>query len=178
MHDRRIEPRRAIGEPHRLRLRRNRALEQALHLVDQGAAAGGGDAQRQRAGNIDAAGVHRRTGADRTGPGLAGHQALVDLGPAADQSAVGGNAFTGTDENPIARMQGRDRHLRKFAAWIEPVGEFRLEAREIAREHARLAPHRQVEVAAAQQEEQQHDRRIEIGVGSMRRGLEHRQAQR
>ena len=43
---------------------------------------------------------------------------------------------------------------------------------------ARLAPHRQIEVAADEQEEQQHDRRIEIGVGGVDRGLVHREAER
>ena len=60
-----------------------------------------------------------------------------------------------------------------FTARLESVRELRLQRRQIAGDGAGLAPHRVVEIAAAQQKEQQHDRGIEIGV--RRRGSRSRQ---
>jgi hypothetical protein len=45
-------------------------------------------------------------------------------------------------------------------------------------DRARLAPHRVIERAPAQQEEQQHGRRIEIRMAGMARRLDHRHAER
>ena len=54
----------------------------------------------------------------------------------------------------------------------------RLQRGEIAGDRAGPPPHALVEVAADQQEGQQHDRRVEIGVLGMMDGLDHRHAER
>ena len=63
MHDRRVKPRRAIGEPHGPRLCFDSLVEEPLDFIDQRAGSGGSDAYGQSAGYIDAAGVDRHAAA-------------------------------------------------------------------------------------------------------------------
>ena len=60
---------------------------------------------RQRAGEIDAAGVDHRAGRDRAARGFAGDQAFVDLRCAGDDGAVGRNRVR--PAAPAARSPGR-----------------------------------------------------------------------
>ena len=110
--------------------------------------------------------------------GLAGHQALVDLGGARRYDAVGRHAFARPHQQPVARLERSDRHHHDLAARLEPVRDLGLQGGEIAGDRARLAAHGVIEIAPAQQEEQQHHGRIEIGVLGVVCGLIERHAER
>ena len=116
VHDRRVDARGAVGEPHGARLGARRLVEQLLDLVDQRGAAGRGDAQRQRAGIVEAAGIDRVARRDAPPRRLAGDQALIDLGAAAGDHAVGRHALAGLDQELVAGAQRRDRHGDELAA--------------------------------------------------------------
>ena len=174
---RRVKPRRAIGEPHGLRLRLRRLVQEPFDFLDQRAGAGGGDPHGQRAGDIDAAGVDRGAGAHGAMQRLAGHQALVDLRGAVDDGAVGRDAFARPHQHAVAGMQSGGRHLGEFAAGIEPVREFRLQAREIAGEQrgsCAASPDRGS--GRTSRKNNSMIAGIEIGVRGVGRGLVHREA--
>ena len=163
MHHRRIEARGAVGKPHGARFGARRLLQQPLDFVEQRGAVGRGHPHGERAGIVQAAGIDGRAGGDLAPRGLAGDQAFVDLGSAAEHAAVGRHALAGFHQHPVARLQRGDRHRNQFTAG-KAVRGFRLQRRQIAGDRPRLAPHGVVERAPDQEKEQQHDRGIEIGV--------------
>ena len=117
--------------------------------------------------------MDRSAGRDRPARGLAGDEALVDFRIAADHHAVGRHPLARPHQQAVARLERRDRHHHDLAVLLEAVGDLRLQRREIAGDRAGLAPHGVIEIAAAQQKEQQHHRGIEIGVLGVVDGLDH-----
>ncbi len=73
-------------------------------------------------------------------------------------------------------MKRRRRHADQFVAH-ETVRGFRLQSRQVAGDRSRLAAHGVIERAPDQQEEQQHDRRVVIGMDGMIGGLYDRHGQ-
>ncbi len=110
MHHRRIDARGAVGEPHGARLGAGGLLQQPFDLVDQRGAAGRGHQQRERAGEIHAAGIDDGAGGDLAPRGLAGDQAVVDLGDAALHRAVRRHAFARPHQQAVAGLDRRHRH--------------------------------------------------------------------
>ena len=161
-----------------MRLRLQRFRNETIDLIDQRAAAGCTHAQRQRAGNVDTARISDRAGARVPIGGLAGNKALVDLRGAADHNSIRWYAFARPHQHAVAGGQGCGWYPRQFAVLLESVRELGFQAGEIAGQQPGLPPHGQIEITAAEQEEQQHDCGIEIGVGGVVCGLVKRQTER
>ncbi len=98
---------------------------------------------------------------------------LVDLGPPFDNSAVDRATLTRPQQHDVAGMDRRYRHLRNFIGADELGCSLRLERGEVSCDRPCSPPHALVEIAPHQQECQQHDRRIEIGVLGVVHGLDH-----
>ena len=143
----------------------------------QRAAVGGGDAQGQRAGIVHAAGVNGGAGFDLAPRGLAGDQTFVEIGQAADHDAVGRHPLARPHQQPVAGVKRSDRDADQLVAG-KAMGRFRLQRRQIAGDRSRLAAHGMIERAPDQQEEQQHDRGIVVGVLGVMGGLHHRHGER
>ena len=125
------------------------------------AAVRGGDPHRQRAGEIHGAGIDRRARGDFPPRGLAGDQALVDLGGAGDDHAVGRRSRSpGRTRSRSPGFTAAGRHAHHLAAVLKPMRESALQRRQVGRRlRASCAASRGRDSAPAQQEEQQHGRR-------------------
>ena len=136
-----------------------------------------GDAQGDCAGEVYAAGIKRGSGFRLARCGLAGDEALVDVRLPADDHAVGGDALAGPDQQAIIDVDGGRRDADDFTAVEQPMRELRFQRGQIAGHGAGAPAHRLVEIAATQQEEDQHHRRVEIGMLGMIGGLDERHAE-
>jgi len=145
----------------------NADLENADDVVDRD-----GDGHDDRGQTIN-----RSAGIDVARQGFPGHQAVIDRGNPVEDGAVCRNVFSRPHQHAIAGLQRRNRHARQRAGGIEPVREFAFQRSEIAGKNLGLPPHRTVEIAAAQQEEHQHDGGIKIRVGGVTGGFVERQRQ-
>ena len=81
--------------------------------------------------------------------------------------AVGRDALARPHQQAVVRLAAPRPGRAPVRRTVEAMRELGLERREIAGDRAGLAPHRVVERASAQQEEQQHHGGIEIGVLGM-----------
>ncbi len=127
-------------------------------------------ADDQPAAQVDRPGMNRgpRAGAERRR--LPGQQADVELGLAVLDLGVDRHAVAGQDDEAVADGHVAQRH-RHAAAGPEPRGGRRLHGQKIAGGAAGLGAQLVVQVAADQQQEQQRDRRVEIGMPPVDRGL-------
>ena len=176
VHHRRIEPRRPVRKPHIARARLQRIVEQPGDLRQQRAFGRRGNPHPQCAGDVERARIDRRALLRRDVQGLAGDQALVDLGTPLDHRAVDRATLARPQQHDVAGTDRRDRHLRDFVGADELGRGLRLQRREISGDRAGPPPHALVEVAPDQQKRQQHDRRVEIGMLGMIDGFDHRHA--
>ena len=115
-------------------------------------------------GEVDRAGVDLRAGSDGAALGLAGDEAVVDVGGPERDAPVRRQPVAGAHKDAVAGLQRASRRLHQAAVGAHQRRRGRAQAGEIGGDAARVAPHRGVERAAEQQEEQQHQRAVEIGV--------------
>ena len=106
----------------------------------------------------------RGAGGDRLGHGLAGQERGVDLGAARGDGAVDGDAGAGGDGEEVAGAQRVERHGLAAAVGGDALGDADLERGELGGGGAGGGAGAVREVAADQQEEGQHDRRLEVGA--------------
>ena len=160
-----VEAGHPVGQHDIVRLALFRSFGEPNDIGQHRPVAGRGDLDLDGPGEIDGAGMDRITGLNGKSCRFAGHQAGVDLRPAAADDAVGGQ--------PLARRHRHAHARRKFGrgnpARVPPViADHRyaaiLQRDQPGRGGLRLTPGAPVEKAPDQQEEQQGDRRIEIGM--------------
>ena len=178
MHDGGIEPRRAVGELHVAGARLHGVVEQPADLRQQRAFGRRRHPHPQRARQIERAGVDGRARPRLHGQGFAGDQALVDLGLPLDHGAVDGGALARTQQDDVAGLHGGNRHDADFIGADEFRRGFSLERGEVSGHRPRLAAHALIEIAAGQQEGEQHQRGVEIGMFGVVNRLRHRHRER
>ncbi len=178
MHDGRIEPRGAVGEPYVAGARLHGIVEQPADLRQQRAFGRRRHPHPQGARLVERAGIDGRPRPRFHGQGFAGDQALVDLGLPFDHDAVDGGALARTQQHNVACLYRCDRHDADFIRADEFGGGLSLQCGEVAGHRARLAAHALIEIAAGQQEGEQHQRSVEIGVLGVVDRLGHRHRER
>ena len=178
MHRRRIDLGRPVGDAQALGACFGRLVEQLLHLVDERAAVRRRHRDGQRAALVDRTGIDPIALRHRYRRRLAGHQALVDGRSAGDDLAVGGDPRTRLDQDGVADFDGPGRNVAHRSVGADAVRRLGLERGDIAGQRPRLAAHGEIERAAGQQEEEQHDGAVEIDVVRRDRRLVERHAKR
>ena len=163
MHDGRIEPGGTVGEPQIARAVLHRPVDEPRDIVEQGAAPRGRNANPEHAATVQRAGMDRRARLDRHARGFAGDEALVDGRGAVDHDAIHADPLAGPDEDKIAWQDRADRHLLQPSVH-QLDHRLGLQRGNMGRHRMGLAAHQRVEIAAGEQEEQQHHRAVEIGV--------------
>ncbi len=139
---------------------------------------GGADPHAQRARHVEGPGIDPTALGGGRRQRFAGHEALVDLRSAFDNSTVNRNALARADQHHLPRPKGGDGYLRELMSVHEFGGGLRAQGGEIAGNSARAPAHRLFEGAPDQQEGEQHQGRVEIGVLGMMPRLDDRHAER
>ncbi len=178
MHHRCVEARGTVGKLHIARAALHGVIKQPLDVRKQRAFGGGGNAHAQGAGDVERAGVDRTARLDRRMRRLPRDQALVDLRPAVDDRAIDRRTLAGPQQNDVAGLDRCGRHHGDLV-WTDELGRrLGLQSGEIAGHRAGSPLHVLFEIAPDQEEGEQHDRRVEIGVLGMADGLDDRGRER
>ena len=178
MDHRRIEAGHPVGELDIARAGLRGGFQQARHLVEQRRAGGDRHLYGQAGGGVGGAGINGIARSDGGQRRLAGDEALVDLRAATDDAAVQRHALAGAHMDQCARLDPRQRHLAQGAVWPLDHCRLGLERGDVFGEGPCPPAHRVVEIAADQQEEQEHHGGFEIGVMGRLDGLHDREEQR
>ena len=147
-------------------------FHQADDLGKQRAFAHGRDAELDRRGHVDRAGKHPIAFVQRCRHRLAGDQAGVNLGAAADDPAIHPDAFASGDQHLHADRNLLRRHGPRPAIGADHRNRPLVEAEHAFCRLACLAACTPVQIAAEKKEEQQHGRRFEIDVRAAAHRLE------
>ena len=110
MHDRRIKPAGAFGEPQIAGFRCRRALDHVLDVVEQRAAAGGIHFEGEKSVEIDAAGIDHGAWRDALMRGFAGDEACIDFGAPGNHQPVDRQLLARFDDHMIAGSERVHRH--------------------------------------------------------------------
>ena len=109
---------------------------------------------------------------------LSGHQALIDFREARFHLHVDNRLFAGCQENAVARLDLAGANGTRFAILAQSCDATMRHRRQVTRRHMRFPADARVEETANQEEEEQHHRRIEIGVFTAPQGFRHAHAKR
>ncbi len=172
MDDRRVPARHPVGERDITGPSLFGRLDQPDDLGEQRVLADRRHLDGQRRAEIEGAGEHRLAGRHRRRRGLAVDQARIDVALAVEDAAVDGDAVAGGDEDAHAGGDPVGRQQAAGAVGLDDGDGGGPEGQQVLGRRARLAARPLVEIAPDQQEEQQGDRGIEVGVLAALDGVE------
>ncbi len=164
MHDRRIEPRRPVGDPHVAAPPRLGALQHPDHLGQERLPRRTHHHRVDRARQVQRAGFELVVAPDRHRRRLAGDQRAVDVGLAGPHPHVDRHPLARLDAQHHARLDRVERHVPGAPVAADDRGSLRPEPFEPGDRAARPVAHQAVEIAADEQEEQERHRRVVEGV--------------
>ena len=164
---RRVKPRGAIGDPHVGRLALPGSLHQRGDARQRGAFAGGGDAHFDGAFEVERARQHCIAFACWHGSAFAGQQRLIKAAGTGDDLAVGRQPLARRDAHDEAGVERARGNPRNHAVGGDHGGAGRGLAQQRFHAGTCTIAHRGIERAARQQEQQQHQRAVEPGIGAV-----------
>ena len=170
-----IEPRGPVRDAHVARAGLPGRAHQAGDLGQGRALPGRDDAHVDRAIDIERAGMDRPARADRHRGALAGQQGIVETALAGDDLAVGGEPFARRDPHHHARHEIDRSHPGHGAVLADHQRPRCRLAEQRIDPGTRAIAHRRVERAPGKQEEQEHQRAVEPGIGPAGGGLVERE---
>ncbi len=168
---RHIDGRGPVGQADIAALGLGAGLHQPCDFRQGGVFGAGRRAHHQPAGEVQRPGRDRRAGAGALGRRLAGHQHHVQVRATLGDHAVHRRALARAHHDKVP-----DRDIAHRNAVLGPIGakargDRRLQREQIPRGASRLGPQLVVEIAADQQQEEQGDCGVEIGVRPAPQGL-------
>ena len=172
VHGGRIETRQPVGEADVFRLALLGGQHQAHQFAKESIGPGGGHAYGEGRREVDLARMHDHAGAGGLGRGFAGEERAVHVAHAVDHFAIGGELVAGCDGDRLSGAEVAGRHEAPLAVIADHRCALGGERYELGHGGAGAGPHQVIEIAAGEQEEQQRDRGVEIGVLGMIDGLE------
>ncbi len=164
MHHRRIGARDAIGEGHEARAAALGRLDQSHDFRQQRAFAGSSDADAQGGAEIDHAGEDPRARATACGTLSPVTSAASSVEGALAHQPVGAQPLAGGDQQHVARHQRIDAPRGGAALGQDDRRGAGGERHQRAHRMPCPAAGPAIEIAADQQEEEERDRRIEVGM--------------
>ena len=171
MHGGRIEARCAIGDAHILAARLPGFVHQPRDLRQRRIRCSGCHAYADRAAQIDRAGMHRIAFSGGLRSAFPGQHGIVERGPPFLNHAVRRQGFACRDQHQHVRLKILRRQGAARARLVEHGSALAHAREQGADPGTRAVAHHRVERASCEQEEQQHDRAVEIGVFTAGKGL-------
>ena len=173
MHNRCINTRRTISQSAIARARFARFFDKARHFIEHRALARSRHSNRQGTIEIHRAGIDSCTAGDTGAQRLACDKARIHLRCARQNNAIGWHTITRPHQNMVARFQHRHRHSNHCTICTQELRNLAFQRRQIARCSTRALAHCLVEIAACQQEHQEHDGGVEISFRPMQCRFHH-----
>ena len=121
-HGGRVDPKHPVHEVEEARLEGLRLLDLAGHLLQEALVPGGRHLHQQRPGLIDRAADHLVALGLFLRHRFAGHQRLVDAGPALQHGAVDRHLLAGTNADVVPLLDRLDGHFRLLPVAHDPSG--------------------------------------------------------
>ena len=164
MDDGYVDLRRPVGEADIAALRLRARLHQPCGFGEAGLVGGDARAQDQPPGEIERAGGRRHAGPGSRRRSFSGDEGEVELGLPAFDHAVDRRAVARREGEEIAGQDLAHRNAANDAVGIDPLRRRRLQQHQGARRALGPLAELVVEIPAYEQEEDEADRRVEIGV--------------
>ena len=168
----RIEARQPVGDADVARLALLGRRHEPHQLAEEGVVAGGGDFHRDGGCDVHLARVDEGAGLHRLGRRLAGEQRAVHVGGAFADQSVGRQAVARSNGHDHAGLEVARGHIAAAAVGLDQRGALGGERDQLRDGRAGAGAHQVVEVAPGEQEEQQRDGGVEIGMRLAVDGLE------
>ncbi len=168
MDDRRVERGNPVGDTAVAGATALGRLHHAHHLGEERVGGARRCFDRQRACQVERAGPNDRAGRDRARDALPGNQRAVEIRCAALDARVDRDALAGGDEDARAGFDFADLPVFVAAIGAKHDRAPRRQLRQAEHRRARFVAHDVVERAPDEQEEQQRDGGVEIGMMAVR----------